>query len=484
MRSPVGELLTAVRSIRTRPRDDAPVPYVAQRDTNYSSGGILTSTNGDPLASIEAFGTNGTLFAIVTKLAQGTASVDWHMHQTGLSPTSTCDICGSEDDAPRGVRLVDTHPALSVWARPNDFFTPMLFTETFEQHLDLVGEAWWVVVYLGGRPIELWPVRPDRMAPVRDPQKFVNGYVYRAPDGQLIPLRLDEVVMLRTPAPWDPYRGAGAVQTLMSNIRGAAAAAEWNRVFFQNSALPGGVIELPVHLQEPEWLEFQQRWAESHRGVRNAHTVAVLEHGGKWVDTKYSQRDMEFSELRRVNREEIREAFAMHGHVLGLSEDINRANAEAGAVTFARWQIKPRLDRIKDALNGPYLRLFKEFGKGYAFAYANPVATDRTADDAERTSKASAYKTYIEAGVDPSAAAQVCGLPDMAVAGDKRIGDPRAVAELIQKIYLGVGVMLDSEEARNIANRAGAGLPAGPMPVAPPPPAAPAPGGGNADPFA
>ncbi|GAA4707390.1 phage portal protein, HK97 family [Promicromonospora umidemergens] len=40
----------------------------------------------------------------------------------------------------------------------------------------------------------------------------------------------------------------------------------------------------------------------------------------------------------------------------------------------------------------------------------------------------------------------------------------RAAAELIQKIYLGVGVVLTAEEARNIANRAGAGLPTGGMP--------------------
>ncbi len=40
----------------------------------------------------------------------------------------------------------------------------------------------------------------------------------------------------------------------------------------------------------------------------------------------------------------------------------------------------------------------------------------------------------------------------------------RAAAELIQKIYLGVGVVLTADEAREIANRAGAGLTPGGMP--------------------
>lgn len=412
MRSPVGELIGGVRALVARPRNDAAVPYVGQSDVRSYSGqnGDLTSVQA---GAIEAFGQNGTLFATVTKFAQGTAANDWHMHRiaaSGQRATAVCEMCEET-----GVTLVDEHPALSVWSRPNDFFTSSLFVETFQQHVDLVGEGWWVVVYLAGRPIELWPVRPDRMAPVRDPQKFISGYVYRSPDGQLIPLRLDEVICLRTPAPWDPYRGAGAVQTLFNNLWGSRYAAEWNRRFFENSAIPGGIVEMPVNLSDPEWKQFQERWAESHRGVKNAHTVAMLEFGAKWIDTKYTQKDMEFVELRRVTREEVREAFAMHGHILGLSEDVNRANADAADVTFARRQTVPRLDRIKDALNGPFLRLFGPMGKGYAFAYANPVPEDREADNAERTSKANAYKTLCDAGVDPEDAARVCGLPPMRV---------------------------------------------------------------------
>jgi HK97 family phage portal protein len=412
MRSPVGELLTVARSL-VRPRAETSAPYVSQRDVRGYSGQTADLV-GSQSAAIDAYGQNGTLFAIVTKLAQGTAAVDWHMHKFAASGARASAVCECCEEV--GVTHVATHPALEVWNTPNEFFTPSLFVESFQQHVDLVGEGWWVVVWLGGRPIELWPVRPDRMAPVRDPKAYIDGYVYRSPDGQLIPLRTDEVVMLRTPAPWDPYRGAGAVQTLFNNLWGAKYAAEWNRRFFENSAIPGGVIEMPVHLSDPEWEEFQQRWSDSHRGVRNAHTVATLEHGAKWVDTKYTQRDMEFTELRRVNREEIREAFGIHGHILGLSEDVNRANADAADVTFARRLLVPRLDRIRDALNGPFLKLFGAMGKGYAFAYANPVPEDEEAENVERTSKASAFKMLIEAGVDPADAARICGLPPLRMA--------------------------------------------------------------------
>lgn len=473
MRSPVGELVRWASSIGVI-RNEAAVPYVAARDVRGYSG-QTADLAGTQAGAIDAYGQNGTLFSIITKLSQGTAAVDWHMHRiaaAGSRGASVCERC----ECP-GVVYVPTHPALEVWSRPNDFFTSSLFVETFEQHVDLVGEGWWVVTYLGNRPIEIWPVRPDRMAPVRDPLKFITGYVYRSPDGQLLPLRLDEVIMLRTPAPWDPYRGAGAVQTLFNNLWGAKYAAEWNRRFFENSALPGGIIEIPAHLSDPEWQEFQQRWAESHRGVRNAHTVAMLEYGAKWVDTKYTQRDMEFTELRKVNREEIREAFGIHGHILGLSEDVNRANADAADVTFARRLLVPRLDRIRDALNGPFLRLFGAMGKGYEFCYTNPVPEDREAANAERASKIAAYVALLGNGVDRDDAARIAGLPAMReqVIVDDSVGakEARALAEMIQKIYLGIGTVVSSTEAREIINRSGiAGLAAGPVP---PEPAAPAP---------
>lgn len=376
------------------------MPYVS-RAGRY---GDVAAADAGPLG---ATGSNGTLFSIINTLSTDVASVSWHMHATTrVRSGATCPVCDME-----GVRLVPAHPALSVLNRPNDFFTRQELFESVQQHIDLVGEGWMTVAYLGSRPIELWPVRPDRMAPVRDPKNYLTGYVYRAPDGQLIPLRREEVIFVRVPAPWDAYRGAGAVQTLVNQLWGAQYASEWNRRFFENSALPGGLVEIPVHLSDPEFEEFQQRWAESHKGVNNAHTVGMLEYGAKWVDLKYTQRDMEFVELRRVTREEVREAFGVHAATLGISEDVNRANAEAAEYTHAKRKVVPRCDRWKGALNNDFLRLFKGYSDGYEFCYESPVPEDKEAERADRTSKAQAFSTLVTAGVEADDAAMLVGYP-------------------------------------------------------------------------
>jgi hypothetical protein len=128
---------------------------------------------------------------------------------------------------------------------------------------------------------------------------------------------------------------------------------------------------------------------------------------------------MQFAELSGVSREQIREAFAMHGHQLGLTEDVNRANAEASDYTYGKGLLVPRLDRFGGALNNDFLRLFgPEMGpRNYEFAYCRTdvVPDNLEAEALERDSKAAAYATLKAAGVHPEDAAMVAGLPPMRV---------------------------------------------------------------------
>jgi len=222
--------------------------------------------------------------------------------------------------------------------------------------------------------------------------------------------------MIRMPSPLDPWRGLSPIPGIGANLASSEAAADYNAKFFENGAVPGGVIQVPETWGDESYLRFKAQWDQQHRGTRNAHKVAILEEGATWADVRYTQRDMQFVEMTTVNREIIREAYAIHGHVLGLSENVNRANADAADAAFARQLTVPRLDRLKSALNNDFLPLFGESQtKQYEFAYMNPVPEDRESDNAERLSKAQAFVAYVNAGVDPAEAAEVCGLPPLKV---------------------------------------------------------------------
>lgn len=381
----------------------APVSYTPRYGTGLSQMLLGGSSRGNPEAQMRAMGNVGTLHAIISRITTATSLARWRLWKKAAS--------GLDEDRTE----ITKHLALDIWNKPNPFFTRPLFVETTQQHVELVGETEWLVArnpVMRSLPLELWPVRPDRITPVPDPTEFLKGWVYSGPDGEKVPLQVDEVIQLRLPNPLDPYRGLGVVQSILVDLDSTRYSAEWNRNFFLNSAEPGGVVELDRRLSDPEWEEMNARWNEQHKGVANAHRVAMIEQG-KWVNRTFTMRDMQFSELRGVSREVIREAFGFPKPLLGSVDDVNRANAEAGEVVFARWLIVPRLERIKEALNTQFLPMFGTSASGLEFDYDEIVPADREADNAEMTAKANAVKTYIDTGFDPAEVCEFLEVPEM-----------------------------------------------------------------------
>lgn len=393
-----------MRSLVGALRGGAPRNAASPRRSSLPIGGLASAVLEPGERLLRTPMQVSTLFAIVNRLANSTASVEWCLWRKAAS--------GEKKDRTRVTR----HAALDLWKRPNRHYTRMRFVETFQQHLDLTGEAPWMIVKGGTLPVELWPIRPDRLLPVPDPRTFLAGYVYSAAT-ERVPLDPDQVIRLLMPNPLDPYRGLGPVQSLLVNLDATRYSAEWNSAFFRNSAEPGGIIEVSRSLDDDEWTRFRTRWAEQHRGVQNAHRVAMLEEGQKWVDRTYTNRDMQFAELNSLGREIIREAFGFPKSMLGAVEDVNRANAEAGEVVFGRWLIVPRLERIKDALNNELLPMYgPRAAETLEFDYVPPVPEDRQADNEALLAQSSAFATLVAAGVHPEDAAGLVGMPPVRMA--------------------------------------------------------------------
>ena len=368
--------------------DRLPVDY-SRGDTIFQAPASTPSGMTADLGAMEA---QATIFAMVDMNATTGAAVRWHLYRSASS--------GDPEDR---TKVTGRHPAKDLWNRPNDYTTGAEFREATLQHYDLTGEFWWLpvrsVVAPSGPPVELWVVRPDRMRPVPSRDRFIAGYVYR--QGQIeIPLRTDQVIMARRPNPLSPYRGLGPIGTLLLDIEGEKAATAFNTMFFRNGAEPGGLIEADFALSDPEWDQFQKRWSDAHRGVGNAHRVAMLEQGMKWVDRRYSARDMQFEQLRRFSRENFRTAFHFPKPLLGDVEDVNRANAEAADVVYAKYLQRPRLDRLREVANSDLLPMFGSMGEGYEFDYEDPTPPDEAEIRLDQMARVNQAIDLLAAGFD------------------------------------------------------------------------------------
>lgn len=390
----------------------APVPLAPKNPGrtdffNPLGGGRGASTEMKMKRGMEQYGEVGTLFGVVSRLSESCGMVDWRLYRKATDGRRVYREVEQR-------REVTKHAAIDLLDHPNSLMSTVEFVETIVQHYDTAGEfvivlAWGPIRAAG--PLEMWPVRPDRIRVVTDESSNLVGYMYVSPDGERVPLTLDQVVHVRRPNPLDPYRGLSPVQAISVKLDSNRLASEYNRNFFLNSAEPGGIIEIEDRLDDDEFRELVQRWREQHQGVANAHRVAVLEQG-KWVDRKYSMRDMMFPELGEMSRADILEAFGYPKAMTGAVEDVNKASADAQERMFGRYLIRPRLCKVQEALNA-ILGLFGSTARGLEWDYEDPVPEDREADSNDRITKAQALKLIVEAGADWDDALEVVGLPQM-----------------------------------------------------------------------
>jgi HK97 family phage portal protein len=402
-----------VKSGLRKLRNQASTPPVPLA-TNYRRG--LSFDLGAGRASrdtmMRAYGQSGTVFSIVSLLQQAAASPRWHLYKKQPKDGRVRYTTGDQGSDQR--TEVVTHPALSLWSKPNDFQSGFEFREGCNQHLELTGETIWVVDReTVNFPTSLWYVRPDRMEPVPSPDDYLVGWIYTGPSGEQVPLNLDEVIIEKIPDPLDPFRGAGPVASIMANIQQQKYATDYQRNLFVNGADPGGVITVPGALTDPQFDEFVGRWRDAHQGVARAGRVGVLENGATWTPSGQTNKDLEYGELRLANRDEIREAWRMHKSMLGTVEDVNRANAQTAEEGFSSWQQLPRLERRRDTLNHKLLPMFGDTTVEFDFEDPSPV--NQEAAVFELLTKSQAAAALISAGFDPADVCETVGLPDMDV---------------------------------------------------------------------
>lgn len=275
---------------------------------------------------------------------------------------------------------LDEHVMLDLLFRVNPFQTFFDFIYLHETYMGLAGESFWLLERGKDNPKptdevkELWLLRPDLLEVVPDAKNFVKGYLYRSPTGRQISLLPHEVIGFKQPNPLNIFRGYSPIKAGAISIDVHKFSGLWNRAFFYNSARPDAVLKAKDKLTDEQWKRLQAQWESNFGSIGKAHRVAVLEEGTEYQQISVSPKDMDFANLKNITRDEIMAIYRVPKSILGITDDVNRANAEATIFAFSRFVVKPKMQRIVDTLNEFFVPLF---GDDLWLDFDDPVPDDR-----------------------------------------------------------------------------------------------------------
>ncbi len=332
---------------------------------------------------LDAYQNIGWLHAVVFRIALGCSEVEWTLFDT------------TNQDKPK---QIFKHPVLDLLRLVNPFQTSNEFIALDTIYNELIGESFWALNFNAlGEPAEIILPYPHKMSVV--PAKgfpFVKGYVYGT-GADAVPFDVNEIIHFKYPNPLNQYHGLAPARAIGINLDAEQNADKWVNQFFYNSARPDGVISFDYNLSDEQFDKLKKQWSEQYRGVSKAHQVALLEGGGKYLQIANSIKDMDFANLKQKNRDVILGVFGMPQSVMGISENVNKANAEAGDYTFARWIVKPRLDWKKAKLQEQLIPKFRRSENlTLGFAEVVPETIEQKRDLAESGMRAG-YLTINEA---------------------------------------------------------------------------------------
>ena len=242
-------------------------------------------------------------------------------------------------------RLVENHPLARLFETPNPMMSGAQLIEAAFVYLGLTGEAFFILDRESERevPREIWAFHPRRFEEVVDKETgLIMGWKYRKGAKQ-IPLAPHEVVFFRYFNPYHDCRGLAPLQAAQAGIDQDHYASLYNKAFFRNSAMPGGVLETQANLSDEDFQRLLAQFEDRHQGVTKARRVALLEGGVTYKQTGLSQKDMDFLEQRKWNRDEIMMVFKVPKGELGIYEDLNFATSKTQDRIFWTKTLIPKM---------------------------------------------------------------------------------------------------------------------------------------------
>ena len=237
---------------------------------------------------------------------------------------------------------------------PNPEMSSFVFRETLMTHLLLWGNAYAQIIRNGKNEIvALYPLMPNKMSVDRDEGGRLYYTYYRGSDEAIrdkeFAVTLQPSDVLHIPGlGFDGLVGYSPIAMAKNAIGMAIACEEYGAKFFANGAAPGGVLEHPGTIKDPQ--RVRESWQSTFGGSGNANKIAVLEEGMKYTPIGISPEQAQFLETRKFQINEIARIFRVPPHMVGDLEKSSFSNIEQQSLEFVKYTLDPWVIRWEQSI--------------------------------------------------------------------------------------------------------------------------------------
>ena len=251
-------------------------------------------------------------------------------------------------------KAVDHPLYLLLHDEPNPEMSSFVFRETLMTHLLLWGNAYAQIIRNGkNEVVALYPLMPNKMSVDRD-ERGQLYYTYQRSNEEAPTMKGSSVILkpsevLHIPGlGFDGLVGYSPIAMAKNAIGMAIACEEYGAKFFANGAQPGGVLEHPGTIKDPQ--RVRESWQSTFGGSGNANRIAVLEEGMKYTPIAISPEQAQFLETRKFQINEIARIFRVPPHMVGDLEKSSFSNIEQQSLEFVKYTLDPWVIRWEQSI--------------------------------------------------------------------------------------------------------------------------------------
>ena len=247
---------------------------------------------------------------------------------------------------------LEKHPLITLWDRPNPLQSQTQFIGEMVYHMFLAGDFYgWKWRASNGDVLQIWPLRPDRVAPVYGGPNLIDYWEYRIGGNKAVRIPFED--LLHIPLGFHgtkPGLGMSPMETILRQADIDMEITEVVKVFLENHGVIPGIISVDPSVNEEDRKRMEKQWANRKR----QHGRTPFVNGEvKFEKIALTLQELDTSALNNITDTAICRAFRIPPILvitrLGL-ERATYANYQQAHEAFWSDRVDPLCDLIADVI--------------------------------------------------------------------------------------------------------------------------------------